>query len=66
MYTRPYCALNHVAFIHKGDNAKYDDWIDNIYQGEVITIDMDTQDFIRNPEILDPIVARAAEIKACK
>lgn len=44
-------------------NDKYENWINNIYQGEVMTIDMDRQDFITNPEILDPVVARAAQIK---
>lgn len=45
-------------------NEKYDTWIGNIYQGEVITVDMDTEDFIGNPQVIDRIVARAREIEA--
>ncbi len=31
-------------------NAKYDNWIENIYTGEVLVVDIDKYDFILNPE----------------
>lgn len=45
-------------------NEKYENWINNIYRGEVITVNMDEEDFIANPEVVDRIVARAMEIQA--
>lgn len=47
-------------------NNKYDNWIHNIYEGELYTIDVDNCDFIMNPELLDPLVERIAQIKAAK
>ncbi|MCC8035866.1 MAG: deoxynucleoside kinase [Rikenellaceae bacterium] len=47
-------------------NEKYDNWIENIYTGEVITIDMDTEDFISDPSTIDMVVARIEEIRAGK
>ena len=44
-------------------NAKYEHWIGTIYQGEVITIDIDTTNFIDAPSSLDPVLARIAELK---
>ena len=44
-------------------NRKYEEWINNIYQGEVMTIDVDTVNFIENPSLLDGVVARIAEFK---
>lgn len=38
-------------------NKRYDNWIDNIYKGKLLVIDVDKRDFILNPEILDDIVA---------
>lgn len=31
-------------------NAKYDNWIENIYTGKVLVVDIDKYDFILNPE----------------
>lgn len=45
-------------------NRRYDNWIENIYKGEVITIDIDCTDFIADPSLLEPVVKRIAEIKA--
>ena len=44
-------------------NRKYEEWINNIYQGEVMTIDVDTVNFIENPSLLDGVVARLAELQ---
>lgn len=38
-------------------NEKYDRWINDIYDGPVITIDMDTEDFLLDPSVIDRIVA---------
>ena len=38
-------------------NNKYNDWIENIYTGKVLTIDIDREDFILDPSIVDGIVA---------
>lgn len=45
-------------------NEKYDNWIDNIYEGETLVIDMDHQDFIQNPAIVDDIAAHIEKLKA--
>ena len=37
-------------------NQKYQNWIDNIYQGRVITVDVDNADFTTEPEKLDALV----------
>jgi deoxyadenosine/deoxycytidine kinase len=47
-------------------NDKYNNWIDNIYTGEVITLDIDNVDFIANPSALDGVIARINEIKEAK
>lgn len=44
-------------------NDKYENWINNIYKGEVITVNMDEEDFISNPEVIDRITARVKELK---
>ncbi len=38
-------------------NKKYDNWIENIYKGKVITINIDTTDFASDPSLLDEAVA---------
>ena len=45
-------------------NKKYNFWIDNIYRGEVVTVDIDAGDFIENPDILRPLFTRLDEFKA--
>lgn len=47
-------------------NDKYDNWINNIYDGELLVVDMDSKDFIKNPEIADDIVAHIEKLKAAK
>ena len=44
-------------------NAKYDNWIDNIYKGEVMIVDIDKCDFILNPEIIKQIEQRIEDIR---
>ena len=42
-------------------NAKYDEWIDEIYDGEVLVVDIDNCDFVNNPEDADRIIAQIEE-----
>lgn len=37
-------------------NERYEDWINNIYKGRVLVVDVDERDFILNPGIVDEIV----------
>lgn len=37
-------------------NNKYNNWIESIYTGRVLTIDIDNEDFILDPSIVDRIV----------
>ncbi|MEG1935386.1 MAG: deoxynucleoside kinase [Rikenellaceae bacterium] len=39
-------------------NMLYEQWINEIYDGKVITIEVDNNDFIINPEIVDDIIQR--------
>lgn len=39
-------------------NTKYNHWIDHIYEGEVLVIDKDREDFVDDPSVLDKIYAR--------
>lgn len=43
-------------------NAKYDNWIENIYTGEVLVVDIDKYDFILNPEIVERIERKIESI----
>lgn len=45
-------------------NDKYDDWIENHYKGEVLVIDKDHEDFIRDPAVAEKIYARLDEVKS--
>ncbi len=47
-------------------NEKYENWINNIYEGEVITLDIDKDDFVMDPSVLEPIVERISRIKSIK
>ena len=47
-------------------NQKYQNWIENIYQGKVITIDVDTTDFTAEPEKLDALVAEIQKLAGKK
>lgn len=44
-------------------NRKYDEWIDSTYRGRVMTIDIDREDFILTPSIVDRIVDRIKELE---
>ena len=44
-------------------NQKYKEWIDNIYEGEVFVIDIDHEDFVMNPAVIDRVIARIDEIR---
>lgn len=43
-------------------NGKYNHWIENIYKGEVLTIDIDNHDFVQHPEVIEGIVERINRI----
>ena len=45
---------------------KYNHWIDNIYEGEVMTVDIDHEDFVMNPAVIDRVVARIEELRALR
>jgi deoxyadenosine/deoxycytidine kinase len=45
-------------------NDKYNNWIENIYEGPVMTIDIDKCDFMRDEAVLDSIEKRIRE--TCK
>jgi len=47
-------------------NVKYDNWIENIYRGEVMVVDIDKCDFILHPEIIEKIEERIESIKKQK
>lgn len=44
-------------------NAKYDHWINDIYTGRVITIDMDKEDFIMDDTVVERIMSEIESIK---
>ncbi len=45
-------------------NDKYNNWIENIYTGEVMTLDIDRCDFVKDPQIVDNVSARIREVCA--
>ena len=38
-------------------NERYEEWIQNIYKGEVIVIDKDREDFVEDPSVMEKICA---------
>ena len=42
-------------------NDKYNDWIDHIYQGEVLVVNKDTEDFVDDPAVFERICAAVDE-----
>ena len=44
-------------------NDKYNDWIDNGYDGEVFVIDKDKDDFVENASVLDSLYERLEQIR---
>ena len=47
-------------------NDKYEHWINNVYQGEVLIIDKDTEDFVIDSRVVDTICERLDAIVARK
>jgi deoxyadenosine/deoxycytidine kinase len=47
-------------------NEKYEHWINNIYQGEVLVIDKDVDDFLADPTIIDRICERLDALKGAE
>ena len=43
-------------------NDKYNYWIENVYEGRVLVIDKDTDDFVADPSIIDRICASVEEM----
>ena len=39
-------------------NDKYNNWIDNIYEGDVLVVDKDHEDFVSDPTVLEKISSR--------
>ena len=47
-------------------NDKYEHWINNVYQGKVLIIDKDTEDFVMDASVVDTICERLEAIVAGK
>jgi deoxyadenosine/deoxycytidine kinase len=47
-------------------NNRYNDWIENHYDGEVFVIDKDNSDFVENAKVLEELYNRLDAIKASK
>ncbi|MDE5622171.1 MAG: deoxynucleoside kinase, partial [Alistipes sp.] len=45
-------------------NDKYNHWMDTIYDGEVLTIDKDREDFVEDASVFEAICARLDALKA--
>ena len=43
-------------------NEKYNNWIENIYEGRVLVVDKDVDDFVADPSIIDRICASVEEM----
>ena len=43
-------------------NDKYNHWIDNIYEGRVLVVNKDTDDFVADPSIIERICAEVEEM----
>ena len=43
-------------------NVKYNHWIENIYEGRVLVVDKDVDDFVADPSIIDRICASVEEM----
>ena len=44
-------------------NAKYEQWVNDIYDGEVLLVDKDTEDFVENPAVLEKICRRIDRLR---
>lgn len=47
-------------------NEKYNNWVENIYKGEVFVINMDDDDFMEDPKIIENLVAHIENAKEAK
>lgn len=47
-------------------NEKYNHWVEHIYQGPVLVVDKDREDFVSDPTVLERVCARLDEIQAKK
>ena len=47
-------------------NAKYDHWIDSIYDGPLLVVDKDREDFVSDPAVFDRICAHLDALKASR
>lgn len=47
-------------------NNRYNDWITNSYKGKILTIDVDNNDFVLNPSLVDEIEKKIREMCADK
>ena len=45
-------------------NEKYNQWIDNIYEGRVLVIDKDNDDFVADPSVFERICAELEKVRA--
>lgn len=45
-------------------NKRYNDWIENSYKGKILTIDVDNNDFILNPSLIDEIEKKVRDMCA--
>ena len=45
-------------------NDKYNNWIDNIYEGRVLVIDKDSDDFVADPVVFERICAELEQVRA--
>lgn len=45
-------------------NDKYNNWIENIYTGDVLTVDIDKYDFVLHPEVVEDVIERIDNV--CK
>lgn len=45
-------------------NEKYEYWINNIYEGKLLVIDKDVDDFVADPSIIDRICSQLEEMTA--
>ncbi|MBO7262117.1 MAG: deoxynucleoside kinase [Alistipes sp.] len=43
-------------------NDKYNRWIENVYEGRVLVVDKDTDDFVADPSIIERICAEVEEM----
>lgn len=39
-------------------NEKYEHWVNDIYTGRVVTLDIDKEDFLLDPTVIDRLIAR--------